>query len=76
MSPNFLSSNTKNFFRRDTSFRPRMVLSLKSSMMSACVLRMQMWSPTSSARRNNSVVVFTSADTHRLVRLTWIRRSR
>ena len=42
ISPNLRSSKTRNFLRRDSSFRPRMVLSLKSDMMSACVLRMQM----------------------------------
>jgi len=44
-----------------------MVLCPKSWMMSACVFSTQMESPTSSARRNSSVVDVTSAETQRLV---------
>jgi hypothetical protein len=76
MSPNFRSSNTKNFFRRATSRKPRTVRSVKSETMSACVLRMQMASPTSSASVSSSEVDVTSAETQRFVFLTAIRRSR
>ena len=48
----------------------------KSSMMSAWVLRIQIESPTSSARRSRAAVEWTSAETQRLERfidISWRR---
>ena len=50
-----------------------MVFSEKSSTMSAWVLRTQIESPTSSARRSNADVELTSAETQRLERFMEMR---
>ena len=73
MSPNFRSSKSRNFFRREISLRLLMVRSPKSSTMSAWVLRTHIESPTSSASRKRAEVELTSADTQRLDFLTAMR---
>ena len=65
ISPNLRSSKSKKFFRRETSMSLLIVCSEKSSIMSACVLSTQMWSPTSSASRSRVDDVWTSAETQR-----------
>ena len=65
ISPNFLSSNTRNRFLLAISLNPRTVLSLKSLIMSACVLSRHIESPTSSASDSSSEVVETSAERHK-----------
>jgi len=76
MSPNFLSSKMRNFFLAAISNRPAIVRSLKSEMISACVLSTQIASPHASARRRSSEVVSTSAERHRFELLSVMRRRR
>ncbi len=54
MSPSFLSSKSRKRFRVEISCKPLMVSCDQSSIMSAWVLRTQIWSPTSSATLNRS----------------------
>ena len=76
ISPSFLSSNSKKRFRLDISCNPAMVFWDQSSMISAWVLRTQIWSPISSATLSRSYVVWTSAETQRLERFMEMRLRR
>lgn len=76
MSPNLRSSKRRKCFRLEISCSAFIVSLEKSSMMSACVLRTQIESPTSSASWIRSWVVCTSAETQRLERLIEIRLRR
>lgn len=67
MSANLRSSNTTKCFRRAISCSCCAVRGVQSVTMSQCVLRMQMWSPSSSASARSSSDFRTSADRHRFV---------